>query len=149
LLVDKADYELTEKEYIYSKMKGKRGWIRIVEAFIAILMISGVLVFIMSERTKTTSNEKIDIIVKVILREITDSEDLRNAVVSDDVGKLTDFIATRIPSTLNYEIKICEIDNICSMQTYIPENVYAQEAVVSSTLDEYNVKKIKIFVWQK
>lgn len=130
-------------------MRGKRGWIRIVEAFIAILMISGVLVFIMSETTKTTSNEKIDIIVKVILREITDSEDLRGAVINNDTGKLSEFVTSKLPSTLSYEVKICDINDICSMQSYIQENVYAQEAVVSSSLEEYDVKKVKLFVWAK
>ncbi|PIN77455.1 hypothetical protein COV15_01950 [Candidatus Woesearchaeota archaeon CG10_big_fil_rev_8_21_14_0_10_34_12] len=129
------------------KMRGKRGWLRIVEAFMAILLISGVLVYVMSEKTKTTSNEKIEILQKVILKEISDSEELRQAVINEESIKIDEYVSLRIPSTLNYELKICDLNDVCRMENYIPENVYVQETVISSSLDEYNVKKVKLFVW--
>jgi len=128
-------------------MRGKRGWLRIVEAFMAILLISGVLVYVMSEKTKTTSNEKIEILQKVILKEISDSEELRQAVINEESIKIDEYVSLRIPSTLNYELKICDLNDVCRMENYIPENVYVQETVISSSLDEYNVKKVKLFVW--
>jgi len=54
----------------------------------------------------------------------------------------------QIPADLNFTARICNIDDICGLDSYRKE-VYAKERIISSTLKEYSPKKIRLFVWEK
>lgn len=129
------------------RMKNKKGWLRIVEAFIAIILITGVMLSIYSVRKVSSGNE----IVKIqdaILNEISQSENLRNDVINSHISSLNAFVEERIPSILEFSIKICEVDDVCNLDEY-RKDTYVRERVISSTLEEYSPKKIKLFVWEK
>jgi len=128
-------------------MKNKKGWIRIAEAFIAILLITIVLLVIYTRtETKNGISEEIYKVQKVILDEIADNPTLRESVLKNDEDAITNFVSERIPSGFSFSIKICEINNICNLDVF-KEEVYSSERVISSTLQEYSPKKLKIFMW--
>jgi len=130
-------------------MENKKGWLRIIEAFIAILLILGVFVVIYSKVIdRPQKSDYIYNLEKGILDEISFNPDLRAAVLNMNVineAKLKTFIIARTAG-FNFTIKICEPEDICSMETYKKE-VYSSERVISSTLEEYRPKKLKIFMW--
>lgn len=127
-------------------MKNKRGWIRIVEAFIAIMLIMAVLLSIYSISVK--DNDNIVKLIDTILDEIANNNQLRQDVLTGNSENLNEFVRQRIPNVMNFTIKICEIEDVCNLPEYKPD-VYARERIISSTLKEYGPKKIKIFAWEK
>ena len=128
-------------------MKSKRGWIRIVEAFIAIMLIMAVLMSIYSKQPEKRSND-IDKMMSSILDEIVNENSLRQDIIGNKTEDINLFVSERIPRILNFTVRICKVEDICSLDVY-HENVYAQERILSSTIQTYNVTKLKLFVWEE
>lgn len=135
--------------------KNKKAWIRIVEAFIAIIMIASVLtIIIVKKTTKTSRKEEMRNLLKRVLEEIANNASLREKVLGNeaqDIIDLNKFAKSRIPGYLNYIVKVCPIDDVCGISEYFGEGVevYADKRVISSTLYEYDPKKVKLFIWEK
>ena len=141
------------------KMRGKKAWIRILEAFIAILLITGVLLVVYS---RTVSRPRIadDVynLQEGLLDEIADNSDFRDEIVrferhtETSMAEITAFIQDRTPSGFLFEVRVCEVEEICQLEAYLGEEgqaVYSTERIISSTLEEYNPKKLKIFMWKE
>lgn len=153
------------------KMKNKRGWIRIVEAFVAILLITGVLLFVINRGymgKKDITSEVYDIQIN-ILRNIELNTELRQEILEavynqqnpenpnlpitwdiDFPQKTKDKINTYFLDYdyLECKAKLCELDKICTLEN-LPEekDVYAQSVVISSTLEKYSPSQLKLFCW--
>jgi len=130
------------------EIRGKRGWIRIVEAFIAIVLIMTVMLGMYSSKPAKNNSEEIEKIMDATLDEIANNNQLRQDVLDNRQENITLFIKERIPPILNFTVRICDLNDICNLDAYKPD-VYAKERIISSTLHEYDPKKIKIFVWEK
>jgi len=131
-------------------MKNKKAWVRIVEAFIAITLLFSVFITIyVRQSSKIDISEEIYSLQEAILKQISNSESLRSYVLNNNTEAILEFIDNTklVPPSLNYTIKICNLDEICSMDSYQKE-VFASETVISSTLTEYSPKVIKIFMWK-
>jgi len=126
----------------------KKGWIKIAEAFIAVILIAGFFLLIYSRQINKTSKDEIIKIEDSLLDEIVGNENFRNEILNNNSDNIEEFIITKIPVGLNFTIRICEVDEICNLNWYIKE-IYVRERIVSSTLHEYKPKKLKLFVWEK
>lgn len=133
----------------------KGGWLRIVEAAVSILIIFGALLIIFNTQIEISEKNLSDTLPS-ILDEISKNLTLREKIVSgNDTGIINEInliLSKRIKQPyLNYTVKICEPNEICSLEAY-PENaqgdIFAAERIVSSTLTQYNPKKLKIFLWR-
>lgn len=129
------------------KMKNRAGFIRILEAFIAVALIASVLVFLYV-RTIKPQREDVYKLQKTILNEIAANPMLRNATLNLDNNTVSNFVKDRVPSGFDFTIRICEPEDICSLPEYKAE-VYATERIISSTLQEYSPRKVKIFMWKE
>ena len=143
-------------------MVNKRGWIRIVEASIAILIIAS-SVFIIYRGVVVNKEFDLTQIITPILEEIGKNITLREKILSYQPSsgeeippEIRDFVSARIKKPyLNYTIKICDPNflNGCALENY-PENarsgVYADERIISGTVTQkqFSPKKIKIFLWE-
>lgn len=144
-------------------MKNKKGWIKIVEAFIAILLVAGVLLVVINRGyigKKDISSQVYDVEVS-ILREIQLNDALRveilNATVPIEVtegdvpqtwGKITD----RTPNYLDCKAKICRMGENCELEEYPEKDVYVQYVVITTTLEtpeEEQLRQLKLFCWVK
>jgi len=129
----------------------KRGWIRIVEASVGILIVAGVLLTLYAQQanTKDLSTEIYELQIH-ILNEI--AENYRNEILaSDEVSpKMNEFINEKIPENFDFIIRICPISGVCGLGEDGPEygNVYTEERVVSANLEKYYPKKIKLYIWE-
>ncbi len=130
-----------------SLLSNKKGWLRIAEAFIAILLISVIFSAVYSQQKIKKSNINILTIEDGLLNEIANNKQLREEIIKNEAGNATRFVGERV-SGLNFAIKICEVEDICTLNSYVPE-VYARERIISSTLIQYSPKKIKLFMWEK
>ena len=148
---------------IYNK-KNKRGWIRIVEAFVALLLIMGTVLIVINKGYigKSDISSRVYDAQLSILREIELNDELRKEIVVITLSSLpigwSDFpngvknkIITRTPDYLKCEAKICELNKICSYSPGVcaEKDIYAQAVAISATLEEYNPKQLKLFCCTK
>ncbi len=132
------------------KTNSKKGWIRILEAFIAVTILAGFFTFVYVSNIRNPNQINEIYNLKVILDEIADNIELRNKVLDNDLEDIKTFVAERIPPSFNFEVKVCNIKDICQLNFYV-EEVFSSERIISTTLDRPDVtpKKVKIFIWKK
>jgi len=131
-----------------------RGFMRVVEATIAIILVLGSLI-ILASRQDFEERKDLSEILPQILNEIAHDEGFRRKIVGGEnvLGELESFVDDRIENpSLKFEIKICELDDLCSL-TEAPENskdIYVAERVISTSIEEprFDPKKVRIFLWR-
>ena len=129
--------------------KDKKGILRILEAFIAIALIAGVLIVLYTQTIrKPQIADDVYRTERVILDEVAGRADLRSAVLNNNTAPIESFVAGRIPAGFSYSIRICRVEEICELPAY-NKDTYASERVISSTLAEFKPKKLKIFMWRE
>ncbi len=141
--------------------KDKRGWIKIVEAFVAILLVAGVLLIVINQGyigKKDISSQVYDVEVS-ILREIQLDDALRDEVLNsgeppiewdDFPPNIKDKITDRTPNYLDCGAKICWMDEICELDEYPEKDVYAQSVAITTTLETpegQQLRQLKLFCW--
>jgi len=148
--------------------KNKKGWIRIVEAFIALLLIMGVLLFVINRGGfggDDLSNEIYKVQVSVLreietdasLREVILKENLANKLpipwinFTDETGLLPvkQRIEERMPEYLECEGMLCELDTICNLDSYSEKDIYAQAVAITADKKNYQPRQLKIFCWTR
>jgi hypothetical protein len=135
-------------------VKNKRGWIRIVEAFIAVLLIAGVLLFVINKGYigKRDISEQVYTVQLAVLREIELDDTLRTQVLEADIEgevpqDIEDKVEDRIPDYLTCEAKICELDSVCALDSFIEKDVYAQPVAIATQGDNPEMRQLKLFCW--
>ena len=146
-------------------MKNKRGWMKIIEAFSAVLIIWVVLLTVISNN----DIKKQDISTKVynqeilILRKIQLNSTLREKIILIEnlpVHSLENTFPPEVNSTVNSNIplflscvsQICSPEDDCvipELNDEIKKDIYVQSVIITSTVDTYAPKKLKLFCWQK
>ena len=139
------------------------GWIRLIEAFMAILLLTSVLVIVVEY--KQSNNVEIPSIIyqtqNFVLRTIELNETMRQEIISTEIPIMSWdqsfpqdiklFIETNIPSDIECVSQICSISDSCELseQGEIESNIYVQSVFISSTLTIYNPRQLKLFCWNK
>jgi hypothetical protein len=135
------------------EIKNKKGWLRIVEAFIAVLMVLGVILVIISKQNSEASRaDEITKLQRQILDYVSRDEGLRAEVLSNNTSGVDQLVNRTIPTWIAYNVSICNPDAICTIDFYgknITQEVYTNEILVVANLTTYNAKKLKLFFWEK
>jgi hypothetical protein len=144
--------------------KNKKGWIEIVEAFMAVLLVAGVLLVILnkSSLTNTDLSNQVYTVQLSILREIETNSTFRKEIVTpadsslpiawasssfpDDIKNR---ITLRTPTYLNCVGQICDVSDKCTLSSPPTKDIYAQEVTITATLDKLEYRKMKLFCWTK
>ena len=143
----------------------KKGWIRIVEASIAILFIAGVVLVVINNN-ELDGND--DVSLKIldaeisVLREIQLNSSLRVEVLSSSFPiesgepgfpeKVREKIDSKTPGYLTCVSKICSIIDECVLTAENSGSVYAESVLITTnpeTAPPYSPRKLKIFCWGK
>ncbi len=143
-------------------MMNNKGWIKIVEAFVAILLVAGVLLIVINQgyiKEKDISSQVYDVEI-AILREIQLNDAIRNEILDvtppikvteENVTKTWNKINGRIPNYLECESKICYMEETCDLEEYPEKDVYAQTIAITTTLEtlpgEEEYRQLKLFCW--
>ena len=130
----------------------KKGWIRIVEAVFAIMIIFGGAIMLISD-----VGEKVDISEDVydtqryILDIIANKDELRNDILREDTDNVNEYIQKNIPSSWGFTTNICNVDMICNENTPLDKDLYVSDTIISSSLSnsKASTKKLRFFVWRK
>ena len=140
------------------QMKNKKGWIRIVEALVAILLIAGFLILLIDnqENGGKDISSKVYMTENAILREVQSNNTFRSYIltITESVefeyfnDDLKNHITSRVPTYLNCTSKICDFatDNVCDIDS-LKKDIYVSSVMIAADLDTYEPKLLKIFCW--
>ena len=131
------------------KQKERKAWIRIIEAFLAILIITTALLVIISGRSqKQDIGEEIYETQRQILNIISKNDALRQDILDVEYTELNNAIRKMLSPGLDFETKICDLNLICNPDLPPDKEVYSTEIIIASTLSTYDSpKKLRFFVW--
>jgi len=137
-----------------TKKLDRRAWIRILEAFLAILLIIGsVLVIINRKAPEANISDEIYAKQRQILDIISKNDSLRSDILVGKNVSVSQAISKLAPNSWNFTINICNINDMCAnpigSEILYEKNVYAIEVLVTSNLTYYSPKKLRFFVWMK
>lgn len=133
----------------------RKGWMRIVEASISILIILSVLFFLYTKDVQS-ENLELDERAQNVLRELSSDSSFRESVLSNRTDDVRQAIALRIPeSHLAFEARVCDLDEVCGKSNFTETSVYAAERVISSSLEKNPAsggaapRKVRLFIWRR
>lgn len=146
--------------------KDKKGWLKIIEAFIAMMLITIVLLNVVYDRTSFLTDDLEDSVYEAyrqeqisILRKIQLDNSLRSKVLSSDLDvplrgedipeSIKAEIEKNTPDYLNCTANICYIQGECSLSEDRKGNIFVEEASIFSNYTHYNPRKLKLFCWEK
>jgi hypothetical protein len=145
-------------------MKNKKGWIMIVEAFVAILLIGAVLVVILNQQNSKTNDPTSSVgnYENYILRTIELNDSMRGELINIDNSNLpVNWSTSNFPSdiektitnlTLNSlvcQAQICLTNDTCKFESKVDKDVYVQSIFITATDSNYNPRQLKLFCWTK
>jgi len=142
----------------YELKKGKKGWMKIFEASIAITLIMGFMVLVYSQTIeRPPAGESLVRWQTSVLDELKKRPDLRQEILSNPTtvcdptagGPVYGFILKRITKAFpgfGFSCRVCDPGKICGIESYHKE-VYSEEKIIAATLTTFSPKKIKLFVW--
>ena len=137
-----------------------------VEVFIAIVLIAGVMALIITERYVEGDDLSSEIYTKeaLLLKKIQLNDTFRQEIVTyagilpvasydeNFPEKTLDMINLELPSDLECYSKICDITDPCigeEIQGEAETDVYAMSVSIFATIDDYAPKQVKLFCWKK
>ena len=141
----------------YHSVMNKRGWIKIVEAFVAILLIVGIVLSLLGGGyiKKEDPSANIYKIEVSILRDIQNNNSLRYDILNAPAPlpiewnnfplSIKNKIILDPPAYLNCGGKICSIEDSCLLSQNTNKDVFARSTIISSTI----TRQLKIFCWEK
>lgn len=145
------------------KNKNRRGWVRIVEAFVSILLIISVFLIILGgwDIGETDTSSVIYETEIAVLREIQLDKSLREEILDletlpvnwDDVDfplGVREKIEERKPDYLKCEAKICGLGSSCELENYEEKDVYVQSVLITVSPTQVSVfspRQLKLFCW--
>ena len=149
--------------FIVTKMN-KKGWIRIAEAFLSILIIAGAVLFASSKQVDSRDiSELVYERQSEIFEVLANNEDYREEIVgftlsdgcvvvsSGEDYKFITFIGKTLPNGLDFVVNICEIERFSAEGAPNDREVYVGETIISSIVNSYPNKKprkLSLSVWK-
>jgi len=141
----------------------KKGWIKIIEAVIAIILVVSVLLIVINQGYIGKKDISLQIYETeiLILREIQLDDDLRKSILNADLSNwdekdfpedIKEKITERTPNYLECEARICEMGDSCEFWKTSEENIYAQSVAITTTISqeqELKYRQLKLFCWVK
>lgn len=138
---------------IISTKKSKKAWIRILEAFLAVLLIFGVLLVVLS-RSGSSVNKSSEImkLERSILLSISQDSTLRNEILDNITTKSDIYIEKIKPASLNYSLQVCDALAVCPLDApediLLNKEIYASNILIIANLSDYRERQLKLFFWQ-
>ncbi|MBS3080886.1 hypothetical protein J4221_05420 [Candidatus Pacearchaeota archaeon] len=148
-------------------VKTKKAWIRIIEAFIAIMIVATAILIISSEGRGEINTEPIYNLQRNILNVISNNETYRNEVLNNPIPPnencvLVDsnanndyirFIRQNLPRNLDFVTNICRIGTFSNKG--IPNdigNIYVSETIISAVYNFYpndEARILRLLSWRE
>ncbi len=103
-----------------------------------------------SQQIEISNKPSYDIqdLVIVILDNISQNEEIRNAILRNDLTEVNNYVVNKIPIDYDFTIKICSLNEDCSLYNN-QVSVFTGERKISSTSEDFAPQKVKLFIWKK
>lgn len=136
----------------------KRGWLKTLEAVIAILLILLVIYsFIPKAPKKTDLEDQLQSSKEAIAEGIMYNEELRKEIIdypeepedcsfSDELKELID---SHLPTGFGYNCRLCTETNCVIVNVPSNKDVYVTDVFISSTMERQDIKIVRIAFWQE
>lgn len=136
--------------------KDKKAFLKIVEAFISVLMVMGVLLLVLSKQPnfQPTQEEELHRIQRSILDQAIQSPGIRESIIEGSpqgIIEIQKIVGKLLPEGYNYEIKTCilgTLDEICRMDYYVSGEVFVEETILGASLKRNRPTILKLFFWK-
>lgn len=129
----------------------KRGWLRIVEALVAILIVFGAVLTVSTTKQTTTANDPC-VALAPLLDEIAATPALRNEILSGKTAETERFLKNNIRNPkLDVVVKVCAHDAVLcphGRDGSDKADICAQERLIAGSAESTALKKLKVFVFQ-
>ncbi len=128
-------------------IRNKHGWTTIIEVFVSILLIAGIMAVVINsnEIQKPKISEQIYKEQAQILKVIQMDDNLRKNVLdgnSTNDNEIEDTLKEIIPDYLG-----CNLDNIpANLEN---KEIYAKSILITTDMEKYEPKELKLFCWEK
>ncbi len=129
-----------------------KGWIIIVEAFIAVLIVSTALLFIFRQDAPRDISQDMHEQQRAILDIITNDEIMRAEALNRQQTTIGPFIRNTLPQSFDYALTMCDSNQICNQGIPTDRDVFVSETIISADYNEFPDKKLtklRLFVWRK
>tara|TARA_Y100000310_G_C20525170_1_gene735633 strand:- start:348 stop:740 length:393 start_codon:yes stop_codon:yes gene_type:complete len=128
----------------------KKGFIRILEAVFAILLIMGAVLILLSNKAQTNDiSDEVHEKQRYILDVIANNEQMRTQIIAGDATLANEFIQKNIPNSWKFSTCITNIASVCNNADAEDQDIYVSEAIISSSLTSYTTsKKLRFFIWR-
>jgi len=132
-------------------MKNKKAWLRILESFLAVVMVLGAVLVIMSkQQVQEDLSEEIYETQSKIIEVISKNQTLRDYVITGDKEKIDITLRSMLPQTFAFATNICEVETSCNTEeTPHDKPVHAREVLITTNIKTYAPKKLRFFIWIK
>ncbi|MEN9625806.1 MAG: hypothetical protein RL557_134 [archaeon] len=129
-----------------------KGWIIIVEAFIAVLIVSTALLFILKEDVPQGISAEMHEQQRAILEIISNDDTMRTEALNRQQTTIGPFIRSTLPDSFDYVLTLCDSNQICNQGIPTDRDVFVSETILSADHDSFPGKKLtklRLFVWRK
>ena len=142
-------------------IKNKKAWIRIVESFVAVLLIAAVLLTVINQDipVKKDNSETMYTTAGGVLKTVLLNDNLRKEILTEDIEwsdtkveiqKITPDYLRCVPAIcLLVNKDACTLEVSGSISPGEDVEVYTKSAIIIAEKKEYNPKIIKLFCWLK
>jgi len=141
----------------------KRGWIEILEAFFAVMLVAVFLIVVFNNSNKDKDDFAYEVyqIQISILREMQTNDIFRNAIANAPEPLPIEWEDSRFPEVVKNRIlertpdylecvgKICESSGECGFSGDSEKDIYANFITITTTLEEEVFRKVNLFCWTK
>ncbi len=137
-------------------LRNKRGWLRILEATIAVLIVTGVMIAVYSKQgnREPRFDDYLNNLGEKILLDISSDRVLRGYVLSGDNVSLISYVTTKIPPNFEFSLKLCTLGDPCKLsdddeiQATKGKDVFSKSTIIAADSKSYNPKELKLFMWK-
>ena len=152
-----------ERKINLLKKKNKKAWIKMIEVFISIMLLTGAVTLMIHQNIFTGEvTQEINNEMEYILKTIQLDDSLRDEILDaslpvywDDFGtsglsNTRDEINNLVPVNLVCETQVCALTDAClNLNVPTDKNIYSRAGYISADLDTYNPRQLKMFCWRK
>lgn len=136
----------------------KKGVIRVIEATIAVLIVIGTLLIIVSKQGVQTEEDKSES-MREVLNEIAKNVTLRERIMEDDAASNAAENALMIILKQNivnlkfyFNVSICDAyEGSCGGAGSYPSNakeIFTEERIITASPAKFTPKIVKIYMWE-
>ena len=136
-------------------MKNKNGWMRLMEAVIAVLILSSVMIvlYINNSPRVSYSNQIFDVQTK-ILDGIALNENIRNKTIFGNKSlapkELQDYVNQSLTDNFEFYIIVCDLnDLVCSYSAPTDREVFVEDRIIGGNVYNSTSKLVRLYVWER